>query len=167
MENQGVKIIRECEVLRARKAYNEAIALVEENIDSIDPAYKSRAWLEAFQLAREKGDPEQARRYALLADQVAEQRGGGKLLTDTPHDAEGWDIISASANLRSQGMYDEAIELIERNIGSIHKDYHVHAWYEAFYAAQAKGDTEQAKRFVVSIASADPGALTRSEEITR
>lgn len=73
---------------------------------------------------------------------------------------QGETIISECAQLRGKHHFREAIALIENNIGNIPPQRQAAAWCEAFYAARARGDTEQAKKFILAIAEADPMALS-------
>lgn len=68
----------------------------------------------------------------------------------------GENIIRQSAALRGQGKFDEAIQLIESNIGAIGDHIKVSAWLEAFRAAKEKGDQTQAKKYASLIAAEDP-----------
>jgi len=62
----GENIIRESAVLRGQGKFEDAITLIESNIDSIDADIKLNAWLEAFKAAKEKGDAAQTKKFALL-----------------------------------------------------------------------------------------------------
>ena len=53
---QGEEIIQKSASLREEKEFDEAIKLIEENIDLIDPSIRSNAWLEAFKAAEESGN---------------------------------------------------------------------------------------------------------------
>lgn len=64
MNIQGSEIIRESAALRAKGQFDEAIKLIEKNIDAIDPDIRLNAWLEAFKAAKGKGDVVQAKKYA-------------------------------------------------------------------------------------------------------
>lgn len=68
----------------------------------------------------------------------------------------GKNIILQSAGLRGKGKFDEAIELIESNIGVIDGDIKLNAYLEAFYAAKEKGDQVKAKKFASLVAAEDP-----------
>lgn len=68
----------------------------------------------------------------------------------------GEKIIIQSSVLRGQGRYDEAINIIESNIGIIDDDIKVNAWLEALYAAEEKGAQQQAKEYALLIANKDP-----------
>jgi hypothetical protein len=65
----------------------------------------------------------------------------------------GEKIIKQSAALRGQKKYDEAIRLIESNIGVVHDDIKQNAWLEAFYAAKEKGDQILAKKYALLVAT--------------
>lgn len=62
----GENIIRQSAALRGQGKFDEAIVLIESNIDAIDDDIKLNAWLEAFYAAKEKGDQAQAKKYASL-----------------------------------------------------------------------------------------------------
>ena len=62
----GENIIRQSAALRGQGKCDDAITLIESNIDSIDADIKLNAWLEAFYAAKEKGDSAQAKKFALL-----------------------------------------------------------------------------------------------------
>lgn len=59
-------IIQQSAVLRGQGKFDEAIDLIETNINSMEPDIKLNAYLEAFKAAKEKGDTSQAKKYALL-----------------------------------------------------------------------------------------------------
>jgi len=63
----GEDIIDESASLRTLGDFDEAIALIEANIDSIDVDLKLNAYLEAFYASEEKGDLAQTKKYAALA----------------------------------------------------------------------------------------------------
>lgn len=69
----------------------------------------------------------------------------------------GENFIKQSAALRGQGKFDEAIQVIESNIGLIDDDIKLNAWLEAFYAAKEKGDPAQAKKYASLVAAEDAG----------
>lgn len=71
----------------------------------------------------------------------------------------GETIIQKSEALRAKRYYREAIALIESNIESIPLECHANAWFEAFYAARDKGDTELARKYILAIVEADPQVL--------
>jgi SLT domain-containing protein len=85
---------------------------------------------------------------ALCAQAQAQEEGEIKI--------SGENIIKQSAALRGEGKFDEAINLIESNIGGIDGDIKLNAWLEAFYAAKEKGDQTQAKRYASLAAAEDP-----------
>jgi hypothetical protein len=60
----GENIILQSAALRRQGKFDEAIALIESNIDAIDDDIKLNAWLEAFHAAEGKGDQAQAKKYA-------------------------------------------------------------------------------------------------------
>jgi tetratricopeptide (TPR) repeat protein len=60
----GENIVRQSAALRGESKYDEAIELIESNIEEIDDDIELIAWLEAFKAADEKGDKEQAKKYA-------------------------------------------------------------------------------------------------------
>lgn len=62
----GKNIIYQSAALRGQGKFDEAIALIESNIDAIDDDIKLNAWLEAFSAAKDKGDLAQAKKYASL-----------------------------------------------------------------------------------------------------
>ncbi len=64
------EIVHQSVQLRAKHYFNEAIELIENNIDTIDPARRASAWWEAFNVARAKGDTELAKKYILAIDEV-------------------------------------------------------------------------------------------------
>jgi hypothetical protein len=64
MEVKGDIIIKQSAVLRGQYKFDEAIKLIENNIDSIDPDIHLNAWLEAFYAAKEKGDKDLTKKYA-------------------------------------------------------------------------------------------------------
>lgn len=64
MEPKGSDIIEESAALRGAYQFDQAIKLIEDNIDSIDPYIHLVAWLEAFYAAKEKGDLPLAKKYA-------------------------------------------------------------------------------------------------------
>ncbi len=66
---QGEEIIQKSASLREEKEFDEAIKLIEENIDLIDPSIRSNAWLEAFKAAEESGNFSLAKKYAQVAAQ--------------------------------------------------------------------------------------------------
>jgi len=68
----------------------------------------------------------------------------------------GENIIKQSAALRGEGKFDEAINLIESNIGKIDDDIKLNAWLEAFYTAKEKGDQTQIKKYASLVATEDP-----------
>lgn len=59
-------IINESAALRGLGRFDDAIELIEENIESIDTDAKVVAYLEAFKAAKEKGDLSLTKKYALL-----------------------------------------------------------------------------------------------------
>jgi hypothetical protein len=71
-------------------------------------------------------------------------------------DVQGSDIIRKSAELRGQGRFQEAIDLVKSNIGSIDPTIRLNGWLECFQAAEEMGDTEQAKIFARECAKEDP-----------
>ncbi len=66
---QGEEIIQKSASLREQKEFDEAIKLIEENIDLIDPSIRMNAWLEAFKAAEESGNSALAKKYAQVAAQ--------------------------------------------------------------------------------------------------
>lgn len=62
----GEDTIRQSAALRGQGKFDEAITLIESNIEEIDDDIKLNAWLEAFNAAKEKGDQAQAKKYASL-----------------------------------------------------------------------------------------------------
>lgn len=62
----GENIIKQSASLRGQGKFDEAIELIETNIDSIDDDIKLNAYLEAFYAAEEKGDSTQTKKYASL-----------------------------------------------------------------------------------------------------
>ena len=58
------KIVVNATVLRAKYQYDEAIRLIEKNIDSFDPSLKLKGYLEMFYSAEEGNDHEFATRIA-------------------------------------------------------------------------------------------------------
>ena len=62
----GENIIQQSAALRGQGKFDEAINLIETNINSIDPDIQLNAYLEAFKAAKEKGDASQTKKYALL-----------------------------------------------------------------------------------------------------
>ena len=66
------------------------------------------------------------------------------------------EIINQSAVLRGQQKFEEAIELIESNIGTIEAESKVAAWLEAFYAARESGDLVKAQKFAKIVAEEYP-----------
>ena len=63
---QGENIIKQSAALRGQRKFDEAIELIESNIENIHDDIKLNAWLEAFNAAKEKGDDDLSRKYALL-----------------------------------------------------------------------------------------------------
>ncbi|MDH6155733.1 hypothetical protein M2124_002033 [Polynucleobacter sphagniphilus] len=63
---QGEEIIKQSAAYRGQKKFDEAIELIESNIENISDDIKLNAWHEAFLAAQEKGDSGLARQYALL-----------------------------------------------------------------------------------------------------
>lgn len=61
---RGEGIIHECAKLRGEYKFDQAIKLIEDNIDEIHPDIKVNAWLEAFKAAKEKGDDDLCKKYA-------------------------------------------------------------------------------------------------------
>ena len=66
---QGEEIIQKSASLRGQKEFDEAIKLIEENIDLIDPSIRINAWIEAFKAAEESGNPSLAKKYAQVVGQ--------------------------------------------------------------------------------------------------
>lgn len=62
----GDEIIRKSAALRGLRNFDEAINLIEANINSINPDLRLNAYLEAFKAAIEKGNELQAKKYAKL-----------------------------------------------------------------------------------------------------
>jgi len=62
----GEHIIERSAELRGLRKFDDAIALIESNIDKVDEDVKLNAWLEAFYAAKEKGDLAQAKKFASL-----------------------------------------------------------------------------------------------------
>ncbi len=69
MYMQGEEIIQKSASLRGQKEFDEAMKLIEENIDLIDPSIRLNAWLEAFKAAEECGNSSLAKKYAQVAAQ--------------------------------------------------------------------------------------------------
>ena len=71
MDVAGVAdVLFESEQLCAKRLFDQAIALIEDNIEKINPKDRLNAWYLAFNIARAKGDTELAKRFMLLIDQV-------------------------------------------------------------------------------------------------
>lgn len=68
---------------------------------------------------------------------------------------KGNEITQESAFLRGQGKFDEAIEIIEKNISSIDSTIQTVAWLSAFYAARDKGDKDLANKYAKLVAKDD------------
>ncbi|MCX6177926.1 MAG: hypothetical protein NT163_00880 [Chlorobiales bacterium] len=66
---QGEEIIQKSVSLRDQREFDDAVKLIEENIDLIDPSIRMNAWLEAFRAAEEKGDFHLAKKIALIVAQ--------------------------------------------------------------------------------------------------
>jgi len=64
MKTQGDEIVKQSAAFRGQNKFDEAIKLIENNIDSIEPDIRINAWLEAFYAAKEKGDKELTKKYA-------------------------------------------------------------------------------------------------------
>ena len=64
MKIQGEEIIKQSALLRGQRQFDEAIRLIDSNIDAFDPSIRLNAWLEAFYAAKEKGDEALTRKYA-------------------------------------------------------------------------------------------------------
>ena len=63
----GENVIMKSAELRGGKGqFDESIELITSNIDAIDGDIKINAWLEAFRAAVEKGDQDQAKKFAAL-----------------------------------------------------------------------------------------------------
>ena len=69
---------------------------------------------------------------------------------------KGSEIIQASAALRGQGKYQEAIDLIEANLPDFDGDIRLNAQFEAFRAAVGAGDAEAAREYATKIAAEEP-----------
>ena len=69
MYMQGEEIIQKSASLRGQKEFDEAMKLIEENIDLIDPSIRMNAWLEAFEAAEESGSSSLAKKYAQVLAQ--------------------------------------------------------------------------------------------------
>ncbi len=67
-------------------------------------------------------------------------------------------IIGASAALRGQGRFDEAIALVEAHLaeGKSDPDYWINLHLEVFYAAVEAGDTTRATRYALLLHQRDP-----------
>lgn len=64
----GEQIIVQSVQLRSKRYFNEAIELIEDNIDRIPARFRVSAWYEAFNSARAKGDTELAKKFMLAMD---------------------------------------------------------------------------------------------------
>lgn len=181
MEEEGLRIIRRSRILGARGAVERAFALIEDNVERMSPEIRPLAWMEAFALARHEGLAEKAKQFADLASkarlqikkapsdeqrrsQLARELGleEGDKLTIVNAAVPGEDVIQRCIALRSAQLYDDVILMVQTYVDEMPPELQVRAWYEAFYAAQAKGDTELAKQFVMAIAEADPQALSQA-----
>lgn len=65
-------------------------------------------------------------------------------------------IIQRAAALRGQGNFQEAIQLIESNLGEFNEITKLPALLQGFYAAQEGSDTSKAKSFAKLIQAIDP-----------
>ncbi|MDX1496123.1 MAG: hypothetical protein R3352_01075 [Salinisphaeraceae bacterium] len=181
MEEEGLGIIRRSRILGARGAVERAFALIEDNVERMAPEIRPLAWMEAFALARHEGLAEKAKHFADLANKARQQikkqpsdaqrrrrlarelgLEEGEKLTLIEAEVPGEEVIQRCIALRSAGLNDDVILMVQAYIDEMPPELHVRAWYEAFYAAQAKGDTELAKQFVMAIADADPQSLTQA-----
>lgn len=69
---------------------------------------------------------------------------------------EGIEFTQESAFLRGLGKYDEAINVIEKNIDNIDITIQAIGWLAAFYAARDKGDLILAKKYAKLVSIEDP-----------
>jgi len=60
------RIVLDASVLRARYQYEDAIRLIQKNIESFDPNLKLKGYLEMFYSSRDGGDHEFAKKVAKL-----------------------------------------------------------------------------------------------------
>lgn len=64
MNITGDKYVLQSAVLRGQGRFDDAIRIIEENIDRIDPDVRVVAWLNAFKAAHEQGDKKRTKRFA-------------------------------------------------------------------------------------------------------
>ena len=69
---------------------------------------------------------------------------------------QGEEMIKKSASLRGQGEFDEAVNLIEENMDLIDPSIRLHAWVEAFKAADESGNFSLAKKYAQVVAQENP-----------
>lgn len=63
---EAKKIVLNASVLRARYQYEDAIRLIQKNIDSFEPNLKLKGYLEMFYSSRDGGDHEFAKKVAKM-----------------------------------------------------------------------------------------------------
>jgi len=63
---KGIEYTQESAYLRGLGKFDEAIDIIENNIENIDISIQSIAWLAAFYAAKEKNDTNIALKYAKL-----------------------------------------------------------------------------------------------------
>jgi len=66
-------------------------------------------------------------------------------------------IVYQAAELRGQGKFQDAIDIVEKNRKILNKDSYSLALREAFQAAEEGGFTDKAKQLAEEIAQQDPG----------
>ena len=69
---------------------------------------------------------------------------------------KGSEFTQESAFLRGLGKFDEAINIIEKNIDNIDITIQPIGWLAAFYAARDKGDLILAKKYAKLVSIEDP-----------
>lgn len=70
--------------------------------------------------------------------------------------ANGDDIVRQAAVLRAQGKFDDAIDLIERQLGALDDVSRIPGLLQAYYAAKQGGFSEKAKQLARLIAKEEP-----------
>lgn len=72
-------------------------------------------------------------------------------------DLAGSNIVTEAAALRGARRFQEAMDLVDTNIHTVHEDIRVVALQQAFLAASEAGNTARAREYAREIARTDPG----------